>query len=84
MDTTNIQSQSVFYNCIWIANPFINCGGLQIRHINKEIIPAEGTTRLKEFTEFIGFPNKELVQKFLSDKDLLMKIRNANCLRLRV
>lgn len=39
---------------------------------------------LEEFTEFIGFPNKELVQKFLSDKDLLMKIRNSNCLRLRV
>jgi len=47
-------------------------------------ISTDGTTRLKEFTEFIGFPNKELVQKFLSDKDLLMKIRNANCLRLRV
>ena len=39
---------------------------------------------LEEFTEFIGFPNKEFVQKFLSDKDLLMKIQNSNCLRLRV
>lgn len=39
---------------------------------------------LEEFTEFFGFPSKELVQKFLSDKDLLMKIRNSNCLRLRV
>ncbi len=34
MDITNIQSQSVFNNYIWIANPFLNCGGLQIRHIN--------------------------------------------------
>jgi hypothetical protein len=39
---------------------------------------------LEEFTEFFGFPSKELVQKFLSDKDLLMKIQNSNCLRLRV
>ena len=39
---------------------------------------------LEEFTKFIGFPNKELAQKFLSDKYLLVKIRNSNCLRLRV
>ena len=28
---------------------------------------------LEEFTVFIEFPNRELVQKFLSDKELLMK-----------
>lgn len=39
---------------------------------------------LEDFTGFIEFPNKELVQRFLSDKELLMKIRNANCLRLCV
>lgn len=37
---------------------------------------------LEEFTEYIGFPNKKLVQKFLSDKDLLTKLRDHNCLRL--
>jgi len=42
MDITNIQSQSVFNNYIWIANPFLNCGGLQIRHINNENISTDG------------------------------------------
>lgn len=43
MDITNIQSQSVFNNYIWIANPFLNCGGLQIRHINNENISTDGS-----------------------------------------
>lgn len=37
---------------------------------------------LEEFAEYIGFPNKEMVQKFLSDKEILEKIRNSNCLKL--
>lgn len=37
---------------------------------------------LEEFTEYLGFPNKELVQRLLSDNDLLVKIQNSNCLRL--
>jgi hypothetical protein len=37
---------------------------------------------LEEFTEFIGLPNKELVQKFLFDKEVLEKIRDSNCLKL--
>lgn len=37
---------------------------------------------LEEFTEYIGFPNKQLVQKFLSDDELLTKIKNSNCLKL--
>ena len=44
MDITNIQSQSVFNNYIWIANPFLNCGGLQIRHINNENISTDGVS----------------------------------------
>ena len=37
---------------------------------------------LEEFTEYIGFPNRQPVQKFLSDNELLTKIRNSNCLKL--
>jgi len=37
---------------------------------------------LEEFTEFIGLPNKELVQKFLFDKEVLEKNRDSNCLKL--
>ena len=37
---------------------------------------------LEEFTEYIGFPNKQLVQKSLSDNESLTKIRNSNCLKL--
>ena len=37
---------------------------------------------LEEFTEYIGFPNKQLVQKFLPDNELLTKIKNSNCLKL--
>ncbi len=37
---------------------------------------------LEEFTEFIGFPNKTIVQKFLSDNELIAKLININRRRL--
>ena len=37
---------------------------------------------LEEFAGYIGFPNKGTVQKFLSDTDLIEKIRKSQCLRL--
>lgn len=37
---------------------------------------------LEEFADYIGFPNKEIVQKFLSDSEIIEKIRNSNCLKL--
>jgi len=36
----------------------------------------------EEFTEYIGFPNKQLVRKFLSNNESLTKIRSSNCLKL--
>lgn len=36
----------------------------------------------EEFTEFIGFPNKTIAQKLLSDNELITKLKNINRLRL--
>ena len=38
---------------------------------------------LEEYTEFIGFPNKKIVQKFLSDNQLLEKIKDSKHLKIR-
>ena len=38
---------------------------------------------LAEFAEYIGFPDKRIVQKFLSDNELLQKIRHSICLNPR-
>ena len=40
------------------------------------------TDILEEFTEYIGFPNKKLVQKFLSDKQILEKIKQSKHLKI--
>ena len=38
---------------------------------------------LEEYTEFIGFPNKKIVQKFIFDNQFLEKIKDSKHLKIR-